>query len=125
MKKGGDLEILPVTEELLSKALKGAHDDGHGILYATHCVVREGEVIGAFSVFSPTIYWWMHTERSGSRDSLMVHQAMKGLVENQGSAVHYMPIQKSSPYLPYMRSMGYESMGEWEIFKKSEILKEK
>ena len=97
---------------------KAAHEDGHSILYATHYIEQEDEIIGAFSVISPTVYWWMHTEKVKGRDSYKIGKFMSEILTESGSGIHYAPIQPDSPYYPLMEKLGYKSIGNWEIFYK-------
>jgi len=64
----------------------------------SHVVKKGGEIIGSFCLFSPTVYWWMHTKKVKVRDSLSIFQTMSALLANNGVKDFILPCERESPY---------------------------
>ena len=119
MSNSGNLVLKTVESGLvLSEIQKAAMENDHSCLYATHYVEKDDEIVGAFSISSPTVYWWMHTEKIKGRDSYRIGALMTKLLSDNSPGIHYAPIQPDSPYYPLMDKLGYKSLGNWEIFYK-------
>ena len=86
----------------------------------THVVKKGGEIVGAFCLFSPTVYWWMHTTKVKGRDSLSIFQTMSALLANEGVKDFVLPCEPKSPYFPSLtKKLGYHCGTEgadWKLF---------
>lgn len=117
-----DLEIKPITSEAERyQVYEAAKKDGNRYpLFPTHVVLKNNEVVGAFCTWSPTVYWWMHTEKVGARESLSVFQAMDTLQTEDGVHGYVIPCEPESPYFDILdkrlpRFMGSQG-GDWRLF---------
>ena len=94
--------------------------DGHSALMPTHIVKKGGDIVGAFCLFSPTVYWWMHTTKVKGRDSLSIFQTMSALLANEGVIDFILPCEPESPYFHYLsKKLNYHrgtEGGDWRLF---------
>ena len=111
-----NLQIRPISsEEEKIQVYEEAKKDGHGVLMPTHIIKKEGDIVGSFCLFSPTIYWWMHTTKVKARDSLSIFQTMSALLANEGVTNSILPCQRESPYFQIL-SNKLQSLGDWKLF---------
>jgi len=106
-------EMIARIEELR----RVAKEDGHDVVNPAFVAERNGEIIGYCSM-EPVLMavCWMHTKRSGRRDSM----AMLNQVENETSRMGYgqqvMPCAKDSPFYGALEKLGYVKR---EVFMKN------
>jgi len=95
-----DFKVWPIqTEEELNAVKQAAYNDEHrGLINPSHFITKEGEIIGAFSVESPTVYWWMHTQKAFKRDSMSALIALDAVMADHGYRQYIVPCEESSPY---------------------------
>lgn len=106
------------TEEFYN-VQEQARKDGDDISDATHCVVKDGDYVGAFCVASPTVYWWMDSEKTNILDSMHVMTTLETLAKEKGIQVLTFPVSKNSPYNKIMETWGYiKSDEEWYLYYK-------
>ena len=117
-----DIQIYPIdSEELRQKVYEEAYKDGNRHpLMPTHVVMRHGEIVGAFSTWTPTSYWWMHTQRMKVRDCKLVFQGMDTLMRQQGTPKYIMPCEPESPFYSLLKNRcdihpGTDG-GDWTLF---------
>ena len=94
------VQIRPISseEERLQVYEEAEKDGNRHPLMPTHVVTKENDIVGAFCLFSPTVYWWMHTKKIRGRDSYSVFQAMSALLANEGIYKFVLPCELESPY---------------------------
>ena len=103
------------SEEERMQVYEEAKKDGHSALMPTHIVKKGGDIVGAFCLFSPTVYWWMHTTKVRGRDSLSIFQTMSALLTNEGVTNSILPCQPESPYF-HLLSNKLQTLGDWKLF---------
>ena len=115
------VQIRPIiSEEERLQVYETAAEDGMGPLMPTHVVMKGDDIVGSFCLFSPTVYWWMHTKRMRVRDSHYVFQAISTLLANEGIHKFILPCEPESPYFSLMSNRldyhpGTEG-GDWRLF---------
>lgn len=113
--------IRPIRNaELFEKAKAAANDDGHGVLQPTHVILKDEEVVGAFSISLPSVSFWMDS-KCGPRDSLAAFQGLDTLLAAAGTPLSLFPCERGSPYhsLLLRPELGFERIpGEWDVFLK-------
>ena len=77
-------------------------DEGRCPIMPTHVVKKGEEIVGAFCLYSPTVYWWMHTQKVKVRDSQSIFQTMSALLANDGVVNFILPCEPESPYFPIL-----------------------
>ena len=116
------LHIRPIeSEEERLQVYEEAEKDGdRHPLMATHVVKKDNDIVGAFCLFSPTVYWWMHTKKVRGRDSYSVFQAMDALLANEGVHKFVLPCEHESPYFSLLsKKLSYHpgtEGGDWRLF---------
>tara|TARA_R110002020_G_scaffold473501_1_gene702854 strand:- start:465 stop:845 length:381 start_codon:yes stop_codon:yes gene_type:complete len=94
-----DLQIFPIdNDELRKKILIEAEKDGRTPIHMTHVVMKKGEIVGTFCTASPTLFWWMHSEKTTNRDSCVVLQSVETLMNEQRTPNYVMPCHPKSNY---------------------------
>ena len=116
------LQIRPIAseEERLQVYEEAEKDGDRHPLMATHVVTKGNDIVGAFCLFSPTVYWWMHTKKIRGRDSYSVFQAMSALLANEGIHKFVLPCELESPYFSLLsKKLNYHpgtEGGDWRLF---------
>ena len=95
-----DVNVWPiVTDEDKEEINHAAEKDGGRKLIApTHFVTKKGKPIGAFSIVSPTVHWWMDTQNATTRDSRLAWQSMDALMRDRIIDQYIVVCEESSPY---------------------------
>jgi hypothetical protein len=116
------LHIRPIeSEEERLQVYEEAEKDGdRRPLMPTHVVTKGSDIVGAFCLFSPTVYWWMHTKKVKGRESLSIFQSMSALLANEGINKFVLPCEPESPYFPLLsKKLSHHSGtegGDWRLF---------
>jgi len=114
--------VVPIdTDELLLKVHEEADKDkGHTIFNPTHVIMKDGQIIGAFSTWSPTCHCWMHTERMTSKSFKMAYQGMDTLMRQQKTPNYLINMHRSSPFFNMldkrMEQYKNDADEDWVIF---------
>ena len=120
-----NLQIYPInTRENLDKVMQAGRDDMRQLLYPTHAVVKNEEIVGAFCTSSPTVFWWMNPNKVTNRDSVIVFQSLVTLLNNNKTESYIIPCHPKSSYYPTLsKRVGdgldiYKGDGndDWTIF---------
>ena len=95
-----DFKVWPIrTEEEMKAVQEAAYEDEHrSLITPSHYMSKSGEIIGAFSVESPTVYWWMHTQKALKKDSMSALTALDAVMADHGFRQYIVPCEESSPY---------------------------
>ena len=116
------VQIRPIIseEERLQVYGEAEKDGNRHPLMPTHVGKKNDDIVGAFCLFSPTIYWWMHTKRMRVRDSHYVFQAISTLLANEGVHKFILPCEPESSYFSLLSNRldyhpGTEG-GDWRLF---------
>lgn len=112
------VRLIPLlTDEMKDAVHQAAAENNDGVLDPTHAVVKKGEIVGAISIHVQAASWWMHTEKSGRRDSLSVLQCLDTLMLDRNIFKYLMPCKDTSPYYKIMEKVGFRKLlGNWGIF---------
>ena len=116
------LTVRPIqSEEERLEVYKEAEKDGNRHpLMPTHIVKKGEDIVGAFCLFSPTVYWWMHTTKTRGRDSFSIFQTMSALLANEGVNRFILPCEPESPYFNLLsKKLSYHpgtDGGDWRLF---------
>tara|TARA_R100000808_G_C2132967_1_gene141834 strand:- start:498 stop:875 length:378 start_codon:yes stop_codon:yes gene_type:complete len=116
------LNIRPIIseEERLQIYEEADKDGGRHPIMPSHVVRKDDNIVGAFCLTSPTVYWWMHTKKIRGRDSYSVFQAMSALLSEDGIHKFILPCEPESPYFSLLSNkLGYypgTDGGDWRLF---------
>ena len=109
------------SEEERLEVYKEAEKDGNRHpLMPTHVVKKGEDIVGAFCLYSPTVYWWMHTQKIKGRDSFSIFQIINALLSNDGVSKFVLPCEPESPYFSLLsKKLNHHSGtegGDWRLF---------
>ena len=95
-----DVQVWPITDDMDLEEVKhaGLSDGEKHLIAPTHFVTKGGQVIGAFCLTSPTVYWWMHSQKASMKDSLLAYQSLDALMRHNRIDRYIMPCEPTSPY---------------------------
>ena len=116
------ISIKPIqSEEERLEVYEEADKDGNRHpLMPTHVVKKGEDIVGAFCLYSPTVYWWMHTQKVKGRDSFSIFQIMSALLANDGVSKFILPCEPESPYFSLLsKKLSHHSGtegGDWRLF---------
>ena len=116
------LEIRPIqsVEERKEVIEAGKNNGGRCPIFPTHVVLKEGEIVGAFCTWSPTVYWWMHSEKIRGRESLSIFQSLDTLMTEKGLGTYILPCEFESPYFKLLSNkleyLSPTSGDDWRLF---------
>ena len=115
------IQVLPIlTQEQADEVSNAAQSDDSGIFQPSHMVLKDGEIVGAFSVNMSVGCWWMHKTKAKPRDSLAAFQSMEAIFADREINEYIMPCHQDSKFYSLMPRGGYEIIGRdttvWNLF---------
>ena len=114
-------KVFPIhTPELRAKVAEAGKEDNHDVSVATHYLVKNGEIAGAWNLGGiPMVMNWQHSKKINSRDSLYLQETLDALMRERGHKIYLSACATDSPYRPFMNKLGYELVMSSDIFAKS------
>ena len=116
------LNIRPIIseEERLQIYEEADKDGGRHPIMPSHVVRKDDNIVGAFCLTSPTVYWWMHTDKIIGRESLALFKACDTLMTQQGYDTYVLPCEPESPYFKLLSNkldhFSGTDGGDWRLF---------
>lgn len=108
------------SREEYERLTAAARADGHGALYPTWCMEKDGELVGAASLpWSPTVYCWAHTQKISALESVRALRQCEAAVATHGYSSLIVPCMPNSPFFPVMERLGYQDLGQAHFFHKT------
>ena len=105
--------ILPIdSPEIFQKVTDAAKADGDVLFWPSHYAIKDGEIVGAFALETPTANWWLHTKKTKIRDSIQMIQTMDALYMERGRRAYVMPTTTNTPYWKYLERYGFTKLPE-------------
>jgi len=105
-------------QEEAHAVLAAARANNDSLIHPTHCVTRNGEIIGAASIGAvPLLLVWNHTEKVRAADSLHLKRVYDAIMETKGAPRHFVACNQHSPYNAHMKRFGYQPIWTTEIFE--------
>jgi hypothetical protein len=98
-----------------------AKEDDHGVYLPTHPVVKDGKLVGYFSIGSPghpVVMAWLSTKELKARESFHLINTVENHVALGGGKGICFPVPEKSPFHPMMKPMGYIYGGTYDFFVK-------
>ena len=116
-----DVSVHPIdSHEVYREVMEAASTDKSGPYMPTHYVEKGGEIIGAFCTQSPTVYWWMHSQRASRKDSLLAFQSLDTLMNTLQVSEYVIPCELESPYYKLLKQKLTDiGGGDWNIFRRN------
>lgn len=110
--------LVPIEVDQVASVREAASRDGHALLLPTHAVIKDGTIVGAFSVEAwtwqdcPVVTMWLHSTRVKARESLGLINTVENLVFARGFEEGVVLVERSSPFFGVMPALGYREEGE-------------
>lgn len=117
-------DLLGVTMRPLTQADKealvvAAAKDDHGVLYPTHVILKNNEIVGYFSLcITPLVNVWFDSKKLNARDSLNAISVIENIARLSGFKELVVPCQEQSPFFKLMNKMGYTDLGPTHMTRK-------
>ena len=113
-------QIRRIREDEQEKLVELAAADDHIVLFPTHVVEKNGEIVGYLSIGAiPIVNLWMDSKRVKSTDSIAVIGQLDAIMDDSGTPTYYMPCSENSPYHPYMERAGFQAALKTNLYVKS------
>ncbi len=95
-----------------------AVQDGHIVPPgATHMFRRDGQIVGAVSLFTPVAMFWAHTRLMTPHESLDLVNECKAMA-NSWNPDYLVACSAESPFRPHMeKRFGFKLIGGVEVFQ--------
>jgi|GEM_PF-6590691 len=106
-----------IRPEEFAKVQEAAKADNHGVFYPTHQVIKNGEIIGAFSA-GVVVHWWMDSKKAKIRDSIFAMGVLEALLNQVGINDFKIMISDDSPYMQVMEDIGFTKGDNVNLFRK-------
>lgn len=105
------------TEDERQRLIAAAQADNDAMIYPTHGVYKNGEIAGAWSVAGiPLVLCWHKKDTIGPRDSLVMNNTVRALMDNVNQREYLIACNNSSPYIEHMEKFGYSPVWPTNIF---------
>lgn len=112
------IQELQSIEELRELVLV-ASKDHHDVVFPTHTVKKNGELIGYAGIFStPVLMWWLDSKKGTARDTLDLLKQIEDLARSRKVGRYVTICSQESPYFKHMNRLGYTKMGSTVMFQK-------
>lgn len=117
------LETKAQWNELLKQFRKGRGIRSNPV-FPTHLLRKEGEVVGSFSVGSPTVHLQMDKEKCNWKDSLVMWSILESLMLENKIDKYVVACEPTSPFYKLLQKRllkikGEENCEEWHLFKRN------
>lgn len=90
--------------ELLVAAAKA---DGHAVYYPSTVYVKDGQIVGYYSVAVPMVLSWQDSKLVTAVDSMKILGHIEGSL--RGMPFVAIPCDPDSPYMKFLPKQGYEN----------------
>lgn len=112
--------LRPATLTLLKRRMEEEAGPGAGLPDMSHAVLdNEGTLVGCIGLrHFPVVWWWMDPHYRRPRTSYRLLRHLEGVAEGLGYQRLLLPVHPDSPFFPYLKRMGYGSLGGGELFIK-------
>jgi hypothetical protein len=106
------IEFRPVNESDLRELHAAASRDNHGVLAPTHCILKNGEIVGYLSVGGiPLVNLWLDSQQVKARDTLEVMAKGEDMAREMGWEHYITPCDPKSPLYRFVSKLGYQVLG--------------
>ena len=117
------LETQEQWDELLEQFRKGRGIRSNPV-FPTHLLRKEGEVVGSFSVGSPTVHLQMDKEKCNWKDSLVMWSILESLMLENNISSYVIACDVTSPFHNLLEKrlpkiIGEKNCEEWHLFKRN------
>lgn len=107
------------TRQEVEELVKVAANDSHDVVFPSHLVRKDGEIVGYAGIFStPILMWWLDSEKGKARDSIEMMREIEKLALSSGVKRYTTICSEDSPYFRHMGKLGFRELGKTVMFVK-------
>ncbi len=111
--------VRPYRPDDYAELVTNCMNDGHVVIAPTHVVVKDGRIVGYFSLGGiPLCLLWMDTKNATVMDSFVTAQTFENIARANGAQLICTPCVDKSPLLSYMERTGYAEQPGLTMFLK-------
>tara|TARA_B100001057_G_C22687233_1_gene886239 strand:+ start:131 stop:496 length:366 start_codon:yes stop_codon:yes gene_type:complete len=108
------------TPQVKNAVLAEASKDNHPNFHATHVIMKNDEIAGAYNVCeTPMVLVWHHSEKLKARDSLLLNSTGEAIMSQLGINSYYIACDKESPFHSHMTKFGFKPVWSTDMFIKN------
>jgi hypothetical protein len=79
-----------------------------------------GAIVGAFSIaYAPVLFFWIASDRRSPVGAMRAYRLAEKAMKEAGYARILLPCESRSPFRSYLPALGYEKLGDVELFEKA------
>lgn len=120
MKSGVTISLIRPGEFDAVRA--AAEADNDGVVFPTHVMRREGEIVGAMGINStPLLTLWMHRQKTSAFDSIAVLDRVADFMRFTGRTAYAAPCARTSPFYPHLQKLGFRELLDGGFFLRENL----
>ena len=105
------------TLEEKQEVIDAAVADNHNFYIPTHAVIKNNEIVGAWSLGAiPLVTAWHKTDGVNAKDSLIINKSICAIMDDRGHQPYIIACDETSPYINYMEKFGYKNPWKTNLF---------
>jgi hypothetical protein len=105
------------TEEERDLVIKSALADNDNMIFPTHMVEKNGEVVGGWSLGAiPLVMVWHKSDAIGAKESLILNNTFKSIMNDRAPGSYFIACNDKSPYINHMEKFGYNPVWKTNLF---------
>lgn len=102
-----EIQISHVKEEEMADLQAASESDNHGLVYPTHIIRKNEEILGSVSMGAgPLVFWWMDSKKAKALDSVRAIKRIEDEYRSYGFKRAFVLCDEESNYFPHMEKMG-------------------
>ena len=113
---------LPTVRKITSKeerqaVINAAQADNDAMHFPTHVVMKGDEIVGGWCVAGiPLVLMWNKSTAISAKDSLILNNTAKAIMNDRDQAMYFMACNDNSPYIGHMKRFGFSPVWPTNIF---------
>jgi hypothetical protein len=120
MKSGLVISVLRPGE--FDAVRNAAEADSDGVVFPTHVMRRDGDIVGAMGVNSlPLLTLWMHREKTSALDSVTVLDRVADFMRFTGRTAYAAPCSRTSPFYPHIQRLGFREILDGGLYLRENL----
>ena len=113
---------LPILKKITSDeqriaVVQAALSDNDNMTFPTHVVMKGDKIVGGWCLGGvPLVMCWHSTTEVNAKDSMILNNAVAGIMNDRGVGMYMMACNNESPYINYMERFGLKPVWPTNIF---------
>jgi len=102
-----EIKVSHIKEKEIPELQTASELDNHGLVYPTHIIRKNKEVVGSVSIGSgPLVFWWMDSKKTKALDSIRAIKQVEEEYRSYGFKRAFVLCDEESNYFPHMEKLG-------------------